>query len=356
MAEAAGLALGAVALVSLFQTAVECFEYFQLARDLDHDQQLAVTKIRLLETRLREWGDVLQAWHPGQEDGGLRQRWGEDGRLVARSLNRISDILTSAARLEENYGLYKKRSRPRLGSLFLVLCYHTRSACSSPQKLIRESASVRKQVVWAVRDKKKLDSLIFDLDFLVTNLEKVSIRLHRLGESHEPPYQMPQPSHLFPVQSLLFSLEANTCYSEAYDLDISADAIMSNNINGNGNGNNGSLTGILHRERLQRQPAQQSATAHTVQQPGHRKAGHEYIESKAEGHSIQVNGDFGSNAVSNHKYQKPFSKENAFQHNGNSTNAEHIAGVIQAQAQSAEIVGANHRNGGRNGGNSGNAR
>jgi hypothetical protein len=44
MAEAAGLVLGAVALVSLFQTTVELLEYVQAAKGLASDGQLADTK------------------------------------------------------------------------------------------------------------------------------------------------------------------------------------------------------------------------------------------------------------------------------------------------------------------------
>lgn len=182
MAEATGLALGAVALVSLFQTTVELLEYVQAAKGLASDGQLADTKLGLLEERLRQWGDDLQVEHPGQEDGWLRQRWDHEGGLVTKSLKGISEILSNASQLSEKYGLHKKRRliwNSNIPSLYPILQRTNTFISSSPRKSI--SASVRKQAVWAIKDKKRFDSLISDLDFFITNLEKVSGRLLKLG-------------------------------------------------------------------------------------------------------------------------------------------------------------------------------
>lgn len=185
MAEAAGLALGAVALVSLFQTAVECLEYFELARALKHDHELAATKVSLLESRLKEWGGHVQVLEPGREDEGLRTIWEEEGGLITKSLSGIALILGNAAELNQTYGLHKKKlvrckwsspfPRQRPGSKLQS------TTSSTSQIAVKATASFRRQVVWAIRDKKRFDSLISDLDFLVTNLEKVGERLRSRG-------------------------------------------------------------------------------------------------------------------------------------------------------------------------------
>lgn len=184
MAEAAGLALGAVALVSLFQTTVELLEYVQAAKGLASDGQLADTKLGLLEERLRQWGDDLQVEHPGKEDVLLRQRWDHEGGLVTKSLNGISEILSNASQLSEKYGLHKKRRlvwNSSIPSLHPIIQKTNTLSLSSPRKSSGNSPSVRKQAIWAIKDKKRFDSLIADLDFFITNLEKVSGRLLKFG-------------------------------------------------------------------------------------------------------------------------------------------------------------------------------
>lgn len=183
MAEAAGLAIGAIALVSLFQSTVELLEYFEAGRSLASDGELANTKLGLLEERLKQWGDDLHVENTGQEDGGVRERWEDEGGLVTKSLKGISEILGNASQLSEKYGLHKKRRlvwNYNLPSLHPIL-HRTDTPISSPRKSSKISPSIHRQAVWAIKDKKRFESLICDLDFFITNLEKVSDRLLKLG-------------------------------------------------------------------------------------------------------------------------------------------------------------------------------
>lgn len=115
MTEAAGLALGAVALVSLFQTAVDFLEYSEVARNLKADQELATTKINQLEVRLKQWGRDLRIEEHDQEwDGWLRM---QEGGLITNCLVGISDILGSASELTRKYGPPGVDSTKRLSSV-----------------------------------------------------------------------------------------------------------------------------------------------------------------------------------------------------------------------------------------------
>lgn len=176
MAEAAGLALGAVALASLFQTCVEFLEYFEVARNFSGDGELVSTKLGLLETRLKNWGYEMKVLDPGREDGGWHAALEDEGGVITRCLVGINDILGDASKLRNEYGL-DKRKRVDWSS-----CLPFRLRPPQQAKKSRFSRlSVRKHVVWAVRDKKRFDSLIQDLDFFITNLEKVGSHIANLG-------------------------------------------------------------------------------------------------------------------------------------------------------------------------------
>lgn len=193
MAEAAGLALGAVALVSLFQTAVEFLEYFEIAKSLRADQDLATTKINLLEVRLKQWGQEIHIQDVGQEwEGWLRR---QEGGIITNCLIGISNILGNANQLTSKYGLDRTR-KPGWLSPFSGLTRsssdsrrsasktNTFTPASATIKFSRESStSVGSRVTWAIKDKKRFESLISELDFLITNLERVSGRLHHQDTS-----------------------------------------------------------------------------------------------------------------------------------------------------------------------------
>lgn len=59
MAETAGLVVGVVALASLFNTTVECFEFVQLGRSFGKDFQTSQLKLDSARLRLSRWGKSL---------------------------------------------------------------------------------------------------------------------------------------------------------------------------------------------------------------------------------------------------------------------------------------------------------
>lgn len=209
MAEAAGLALGAVALVSLFQTAVDCLEYFEVARNVSKDQELATTKINLLEVRLKQWGRDLRIQDIGEEcDGWLRMHCLEEGGLITSCLIGISNILGNASQLTSKYGLDKMKRLSWLTLLSGITRSCTGSRREAPRlknpykgpcqtrpmiRFAQNTTSLGNKVTWAVKDKKRFESLISELDFLITNLERVSSRLrhqdtvpYRFSTSQDP--------------------------------------------------------------------------------------------------------------------------------------------------------------------------
>jgi hypothetical protein len=185
MSEVAGLALGAVALVSLFSTCVELMDLFELAREQREDLKLASLKMGLLQMRLTSWGKGmnLDGSDTDHEDHVFEKYWTRDWNAIGHSLTGIHAIFGNASTLSQKYELVPLGQSP-----------HSTSSCVSPRSKNRwykrrsrqlESTTLRQKTVWAVRDKKKLDRLILDIDFLISNLEKISWRLemsHKLGD------------------------------------------------------------------------------------------------------------------------------------------------------------------------------
>ena len=144
VAEAVGLALGAVALASLFTTCVELFDLFETGQNHGNDFHLACIKLELLRVRLVSWGGLLHITEPGGEDLDLRAQWPWKSEVVFGCLWEIQRILGDSDVLANKY------------------------------KLVERPVSVRKRAVWAIRDKDRFAALVQDISFLIENLEKVT--------------------------------------------------------------------------------------------------------------------------------------------------------------------------------------
>ena len=185
MAEAVGLAIGAVSLAGLFTTCVECLDYISLGRDYSRDYEISITKLVLLKARLRAWGRPLQVTQVGQENPALRDCWVKERDTVGRCLIGIKTMFEDARQIESRYGL---KASPIDSGALSILQEHTsgafrqiESAFKSEMEKRQDQASLFEKTRWAVRDKKKFDSLIADLAFFVGGLEELSNRLQVLG-------------------------------------------------------------------------------------------------------------------------------------------------------------------------------
>jgi hypothetical protein len=143
-AEIAGLAIGTIALATLFSTCIELFDLVEVGRNCIYDYDLACTKISLLRERLRAWGTCLRVMEPGAEDDALRDQWSMKREIVGASLVGLRRILSDSDVLIQKYNLSMS------------------------------SINLRRRTVWAIRDRAKFDRLIQDMSFLVEGLEKIT--------------------------------------------------------------------------------------------------------------------------------------------------------------------------------------
>lgn len=186
MAEAVGLAFGGVALVGLFSTCLEIVDYVASARAHRPSAALSATQVSLLRTRLLQWGDRLSITSPGGEHEILRQRWPEESRIIIDSLLGIKRLFDHSTELIGKHmaGLSdaSENGLPATAATLLPR-QPSRSGVALSHKTSNRSvwwrglARILLSVRWALNDKTELDSCINQLEFFVTNLEKVCKRL-----------------------------------------------------------------------------------------------------------------------------------------------------------------------------------
>lgn len=184
MAEAAGLALGAVSLAGLFTTCVECLDYIDIVQNHGRDYELSMTKLILLKAKLNTWGRSLQVTNEGQENIVLRDHWREEQENVGRCLMGIKTMFEEADKMESRYGLRQLQadsgvislSQGQASNAFVQIETVFRS------KLLRrqERVSILNKTRWAIRDKKRFDTMIAELAFLIDRLIDLCERLQAL--------------------------------------------------------------------------------------------------------------------------------------------------------------------------------
>lgn len=185
MAEAAGLALGGIALASLITTCVEFIEYFEDGRDCIRDVNLAVTKVKLMKVRLCQLGDVestvVQSHSPVISTGTTQYDWFHVDNALPDGASGIMDIIERATKLCTRYCCDRQPREPRI----VCKCPRIAARCLShqrPNSSFREIVldgrreilhKITRSALWVFHDKKKLNGLISDFDFILSNLEKI---------------------------------------------------------------------------------------------------------------------------------------------------------------------------------------
>jgi hypothetical protein len=94
MAEVAGLAIGGVALASLFDTCMRTFKRINAGKNCGRDYQEAALKITLLGNRLSRWEDLYRTTAPSST---IREGYLAEAALesINSSLDRLMDLLVS---------------------------------------------------------------------------------------------------------------------------------------------------------------------------------------------------------------------------------------------------------------------
>lgn len=183
--EAAGLTLSAVALATLFNACVECFETFSQGKNLQKDVSYLLIRLDFEKTQLLLWGNssgILkvekQERHAGLADPNIF-------KLVEDALKAIQSLLSDASLLSKRYGVetgvatsgkmqststevLSKNSMNWFRTAWPRFCI--RAARVLPE---RGAPNVIARARWAIHDKAKFTELLETLSTLVEKLHSV---------------------------------------------------------------------------------------------------------------------------------------------------------------------------------------
>lgn len=182
MADVAGLAIGVVALVSLFNTCVDCFELIDAGNKYSHDVEILLIKLDVEKTRLLIWGESvglldLSGCNPFQE---VHRRG-----IAARILNCILMLFQDSEKVRSRYGLQptKESSGPAHAVISLFGTLNFRESYTQFQariKATQKDVGLMRKCQWAIHDRTKFANLIIDVRELIDGLNNITPELqHR---------------------------------------------------------------------------------------------------------------------------------------------------------------------------------
>ncbi|USP81614.1 hypothetical protein yc1106_08888 [Curvularia clavata] len=177
MAETAGLVVGVVALASLFNNTVECFEFVQLGRAFGKDFQTSQLKLDNARLRLSRWGKSLSLEDDVRDIVSLQQRFGSEANVkhAEALLGQIVDLLADTEGVSNKY---RSRAGPQDSSLAVYdpqtdLDLATAKLHEKMRQLAIERqnrSSIRQKAKWALYQEKHFRRLIEDITDLVNDL------------------------------------------------------------------------------------------------------------------------------------------------------------------------------------------
>ncbi|KAE8442729.1 hypothetical protein EG329_002920 [Mollisiaceae sp. DMI_Dod_QoI] len=177
MAEAAGLTLGVVALASLFNNAVECFEFIQLGRSFGKNFQTSQLKLDNARLRLSRWGFSLGLNDTIQNVQSLEQRFGSRQNIdhAEALLGQTLELFADAEGVSKKY---KSGRNVKDGSLAVFnphtdldptnIYLHNKMRQLSIERQNR--TSLQRKAKWALYEEKRFRRLIEDVTELVNDL------------------------------------------------------------------------------------------------------------------------------------------------------------------------------------------
>ncbi|KAK5553027.1 hypothetical protein LTR46_009103 [Exophiala xenobiotica] len=164
MAEAVGLAF---AILGVFNDAIQCFEYVQVARNFDQSLQTAVLKLDIPKLRLSRWGQSVGLDRVETAVAGSR----EDHQKAKELLDQIVDLFEDAERVSG-----KLKPPAKDPAVYDTTRDLDEASASLHVKLQRLSLrrfkprGVLNKAKWALYKEKSLNRLIQDITELVTGL------------------------------------------------------------------------------------------------------------------------------------------------------------------------------------------
>jgi len=193
--EVTGVVIGAVALVSAFETCVKLMSHIGAAKSMESDYMRLETKFDFQKTILLQWADRLELQDQEQYD--IRLDDPHIGPMVMRGLECIRQLLEDGHALQQRYGVRPVEEgettvSPSVVSSRLMSYFRQKSQAlrlrrkdppsqsdlsKSPYDLSsaeEEQGEPRfAKITWVVKDKEKFEGLIRELSDLINNIDRV---------------------------------------------------------------------------------------------------------------------------------------------------------------------------------------
>jgi hypothetical protein len=180
MAEAVGLTIGALALLSTFKDCIDLFSTISAAKSLGADYEFLNTKLDIEKLLLLQWVDRVRLF----DDQNYDQRLDEPriNKGVSSILAAIRTLLSESSQLQTRYGMkrvdekttvHRTISEPRMHQFMRDF-----EKMSLRIHVTQKDASVKQRFRWIIRDREKFSSLIQELSGLINRLNTIMPAVH----------------------------------------------------------------------------------------------------------------------------------------------------------------------------------
>lgn len=177
--EVAGVVIGGIGLVALFDSCMSAFELVDTGREYGSDFQKSHLRIRALENRLSRWAGRVE--FSETPIAGLALATPDESLRVEDLLGSIQAELDRARKVSKSYALPEQADSRAAGSATLqVLADRFRDMSLKRRK----RTSVAKTALWVLKDKKRLDRLISSITSGLDDLEDVFPALVSPSQQH----------------------------------------------------------------------------------------------------------------------------------------------------------------------------
>lgn len=179
--EPVGLTLGAIALASLFTECIQCLDLIELARSSEKGLKTQVCKLSFIKRQFMVWGESIGLLSPDEgRDDVLDQV--QRRQEIEDVLQQISILLKDAEKLKTKYGVDVDSTDDRQSDRIEVSRSRRDIFKQNPlvEFISRLAAHQRRSTIltktqWAIRDSKKFEGLVKDLDWFVTKLITIDV-------------------------------------------------------------------------------------------------------------------------------------------------------------------------------------
>ncbi|KAL8672427.1 MAG: hypothetical protein Q9168_003105 [Polycauliona sp. 1 TL-2023] len=184
--EPVGISIGAVGLISLLSTCVECFEYIDAAKTCGRDLELLTTKFAIEKARLLIWGESVGLCFMNPTAANKVEST-HVRPIVEQILNCIHMLLEDTNALTARYGLKPTYGDVSSSSLAVTASPESAQSVGLPLRLKasylqfvsritqnHKNTSTTKKTRWAVRDRNKFMNLVEDIRQLINGLEAIT--------------------------------------------------------------------------------------------------------------------------------------------------------------------------------------